>query len=297
MSLLQPDSIVTGADDVKQCIGTILLTRKGEDPLRPHFGSRLFDWVDRPVNTAVPNMKKEMLEAIRLFEPRIKVKKITHRIEYEQVHFNIEYVAADGTLDFFDFVVGDQFNPDANGLHLLANYDPADYRYHITLILDSMPALPMPPAEGFASIPAMMTWIANSWYFYGSWQHTPGSNLVSLSVPAVLAQTGSLSIIGTQNALTANIPPLADLTDYYTIDFRNASGTLITPIPGTDIQTKGGILSFVQTYYGGYGTWSIQGNTLVLNGSVDLTGFTLTINTSIFITSSFTEGFSLGFES
>jgi len=55
----------------------ILTTRKGTDPLRPHFGCGVFDYIDKPVNTSIPAMKKEILEALRKFEPRIQVVSIT----------------------------------------------------------------------------------------------------------------------------------------------------------------------------------------------------------------------------
>lgn len=68
--------VVTDIDDIKQCIDTILQTRKGSDPLRPHFGCSLMDYIDMPVNRAIPKMKKEILEALREFEPRITITKI-----------------------------------------------------------------------------------------------------------------------------------------------------------------------------------------------------------------------------
>lgn len=73
IDITQPQSVVVGSDDIQQSISIILRTRKGEDPLRPHFGSDIWRWIDKPVNTAVPNMKKEILDAIEMFEPRVKI--------------------------------------------------------------------------------------------------------------------------------------------------------------------------------------------------------------------------------
>ena len=72
--------IVTGVDDIRQCIATILTTRKGQDPLRPHFGCGLHDYVDKPVNSAIPKMKKEILSALSAYEKRIKVTRITAEV-------------------------------------------------------------------------------------------------------------------------------------------------------------------------------------------------------------------------
>lgn len=74
--------IVQGLDDVRQCVNLVLLTRKGSDPLRPEFGCDMYRYIDQPVNTALPQMKKAMLEAIRQWEPRIEVLSITHDFEF-----------------------------------------------------------------------------------------------------------------------------------------------------------------------------------------------------------------------
>lgn len=68
-------------EDINQSISIILLTRKGADPFRPHFGCGLLDYIDKPAQTALPRMKKEILEAIRAYEPRIKVKKIIAEVD------------------------------------------------------------------------------------------------------------------------------------------------------------------------------------------------------------------------
>lgn len=80
MSLSAPGLVVEGVEDVKQCIDVVLRTRKGSDPLRPEFGCGIFDYIDAPINKAIPNMKKEILEAIALFETRIEIVSITHEI-------------------------------------------------------------------------------------------------------------------------------------------------------------------------------------------------------------------------
>lgn len=76
LGLGYPGQVVLGGADIKQCIEIILSTRKGSDPLRPHFGCGLFDYIDQPINTAIPAMKKEILSAIAAYEPRVIVTKI-----------------------------------------------------------------------------------------------------------------------------------------------------------------------------------------------------------------------------
>lgn len=74
--------VVQGLDDIRQCVNLILLTRKGSDPLRPEFGCDMYLYIDKPINTALPLMKKAMLEAIRQWEPRIDVLGITQEVDF-----------------------------------------------------------------------------------------------------------------------------------------------------------------------------------------------------------------------
>lgn len=74
--------VVQGLDDIRQCVNLILLTRKGGDPLRPEFGCDMYLYIDKPINTALPLMKKAMLEAIRQWEPRIDVLGITQEVDF-----------------------------------------------------------------------------------------------------------------------------------------------------------------------------------------------------------------------
>jgi phage baseplate assembly protein W len=65
--------VVQGVDDVNQCIGIILGTPKGSDPLRPTFACDLWQWIDAPVNVARPYLVREIVEAITKWEPRVRV--------------------------------------------------------------------------------------------------------------------------------------------------------------------------------------------------------------------------------
>jgi phage baseplate assembly protein W len=65
--------VVEGIDDVGQCIGIILTTPKGSDPLRPTFGADVWQYIDRPLDLAVPSIVREVTEAITLWEPRVQV--------------------------------------------------------------------------------------------------------------------------------------------------------------------------------------------------------------------------------
>lgn len=88
---LTPGEIVQGMDDIQQCIYIILTTQKGTDPTRPDFGCGIFEYIDRPLSIAAPNMKKEIIFAIATYEPRAQITQITHTVEYSKLTFNIEW--------------------------------------------------------------------------------------------------------------------------------------------------------------------------------------------------------------
>jgi uncharacterized protein len=66
-------NVVQGVGDINQCIGIILATPKGSDPLRPTFACDLWRWIDAPITVARPNLVREIVEAITKWEPRVRV--------------------------------------------------------------------------------------------------------------------------------------------------------------------------------------------------------------------------------
>ncbi|HGL5374064.1 TPA: GPW/gp25 family protein [Citrobacter farmeri] len=72
-ALKREGEIVSSIGDVDQAIRIILSTPLGSDPHRPDFGSRIFDYLDWPVNRARPHVVREAVDAIRKWEPRITV--------------------------------------------------------------------------------------------------------------------------------------------------------------------------------------------------------------------------------
>ena len=93
---LGTDDIVGGLDDIDQCIRTILLTPKGSDPHNPPFGSNIHLYLDYPIDQAVPHLVRETVEAIRLWEPRCELVKVTPSIEEAQITLRVQWKLADG---------------------------------------------------------------------------------------------------------------------------------------------------------------------------------------------------------
>lgn len=69
-------TIVTAIDDVEQCINTIVLTEKGSVPTMPEKCTRLMPYIDRRPDYAIPNISREIFDAIRIWEPRVIVERV-----------------------------------------------------------------------------------------------------------------------------------------------------------------------------------------------------------------------------
>lgn len=79
-----------GLDDIDQCIKIILMTRKGSNPHRPEFGSDIWQYIDYPINEAVPNIIREAYDAITLWETRVQINSITAEINESKINFKID---------------------------------------------------------------------------------------------------------------------------------------------------------------------------------------------------------------
>jgi len=83
-------SVVEDLDDIDQCIRIILMTRKGSDPHRPEFGSDLWQYIDAPVNIAIPNIIREAMDAINIWETRVQINAITAEIDESNIYLKID---------------------------------------------------------------------------------------------------------------------------------------------------------------------------------------------------------------
>jgi uncharacterized protein len=69
--------VVQGIADVEQCLGIIVTTPRGSDPLRPTFGANIWRYIDFPINLALPAIVSELTSAITMWEPRAKLVSVT----------------------------------------------------------------------------------------------------------------------------------------------------------------------------------------------------------------------------
>ena len=90
--------VVEAEADVGQAIRVILRTPKGSDPHRPEFGSNVHLYLDYPINQAVPHLVREAVEAIRQWEPRCELLKVTPSIEESRITLRVQWKLADGVI-------------------------------------------------------------------------------------------------------------------------------------------------------------------------------------------------------
>ena len=69
--------VVQGIADVEQCLGIIVTTPRGSDPLRPTFGADIWRYIDSPISLALPAIVSELTAAITIWEPRVNLVSVT----------------------------------------------------------------------------------------------------------------------------------------------------------------------------------------------------------------------------
>ncbi len=84
-------AVVEEADDIAQCIAVILNTPKGSRAHVPEFGSDLWRYLDYPVNEAIPNIVREAIDALTIWEPRIKLVLVSPQVAGSQITLQIEW--------------------------------------------------------------------------------------------------------------------------------------------------------------------------------------------------------------
>jgi phage baseplate assembly protein W len=92
LSLTTFGDVVQGLAEISQAIMVIVTTQRGSDPLRPDFGSDIYQYVDRPMNEAIPRMVKSAYDAINIWETRVTLTRVMPIISADgSVEFTIEW--------------------------------------------------------------------------------------------------------------------------------------------------------------------------------------------------------------
>jgi phage baseplate assembly protein W len=263
LSLNGNGGIAEGLAAIRQSISIILRTTKGTDPLRPEFGSDVWKYADAPVDIAIPNIKKSILEALALWEPRIKVLKVEHELEMAHLSFNIVYQLTDSAIvDILSYNTdGNIFNDPTNVTSLVLQGffppNPGGFQYKLYAELDNNDLLPAPPADGFADTYDMYLWVKTNWSNYGKWYYT-ATSIIGHIKPQYRQGKIEISII-TKKRFQGGIPVLP-IAYHYTVTIN---------VDGTDYDNTGSLLytadqirSWCQSHLalGALGIWQIVNN-------------------------------------
>lgn len=110
--------VAEGIEDIRQCIQTILTTSKGSDPLRPYFGTTIWEHTDKPIGIAAALISAEITTALNTWEPRIKLTAIDYVINGSQIDFTIsaELIYSGETTEISFYIYRqNQLNPNSFG--------------------------------------------------------------------------------------------------------------------------------------------------------------------------------------
>lgn len=254
--------IVEGLAVIRQRIDLVLRTTKRSDPLRPEFGSRIYQYIDTPLNVAIPNIKAEIIDVLATWIPEIKITSVSHRfIDESNPVFFITYELLDNSLIdkvTFDVRAGQTTSSAATEIILQAFFppNPNNYRYQISLITNGVAATPLPNSGGYSSLNELFTWVKTNWFFRGRWFLLSDRIVCYMNSEGVSDATLSLSVLAIVR-ITADFPPL-ELGQFYNVSLT-VNGEPASPAMPQTFSIPGQVLFWVQNNWGQYGSWSIEG--------------------------------------
>lgn len=271
--------IAEGLEDIRQSLDIILRTSAGSDSLRPQFGSNVYQYIDAPVNVAAAKIRQAIIDAVSIWEKRVRIISITYRLEVPAtLIFNITYQLIDqDIIDSLSLYLGGGFvttYPD-QGLILQAYYPPNPYGkpYQIELITDGSQVVPVPPTQGFNTINGLFSWVQSNWSYLGRWVQL--SDRIVLYMKPGICTTASIGIsLLTSTIRVEAILPVVPAGQAYIVDFSPDGGSP-SPVysPASPISLKDDLLLWVQANWGQYGTWQLLPGSMDMNGDFNAADF------------------------
>lgn len=263
ISVLGSGIIAEGIASLRQCISIILHTSLGSDPLRPLFGSRVYKYQDAPVNIAIPNIKASIIEALRIWEKRIKVQSVNHRIvDAGHLEFEIVYLLVDeNLLDSIIFRPGGVISGTSNMI-LQAIFPPGSDTLLNTIAfkLNDTEVHPLPPITGFPSTTQTFDWCVANWGNYGTWRLLSDRIILELNPGSYFNGSLTMTVMAGIKRFAAIIPPLTDPGTSYNGKFNpDFTGLLETSVLFSGyILSKEKLLLVAQLLWASYGTWAVE---------------------------------------
>ncbi|UAY56270.1 GPW/gp25 family protein [Arachidicoccus terrestris] len=265
ISILGYGAIAQGLASIRQCIDIILRTRKNSDPLRPEFGSDIFKYIDLPENIAIPNIKKAIIDALEIWETRIKVTGVSHYIEsYGKPVFTIGYKVVDQNVtDAVTFNIAKGVTAEQQDAEVILQAffppNPKGYRYQISFLENGTQVLPAPIEYGYESLSDLFNWIKTNWLSFGRWFMLADRIMCYIRSADVDSASLGVSLLPVRE-IKAEFPYLAP-TGVYSVMFKVAGQDIIPQMPGYD--NFGDILDFAKENWSQYGKWYIKSDLAV----------------------------------
>jgi phage baseplate assembly protein W len=254
--------IAEGLEDIRQCLDICLRTTKGSDPLRPQFGSDIFQYADKPVSIAIPNIVRSIIEAVQIWEQRVVINKIRWQVRETSISdFFITYRLVDEELiDLLKLQLNGGFfttSPVQIGtltIYALFPPNPTGKRYQVQFEANNHSVLPATPSAGFASIPEMYNWIVANWSGQGSWQ-LGADRITGFLKPGIQTASIVILLIGTKK-YTAPLPVIAPGQKWQVHLNPNSEGEIIS----NSFPSASALLAWLNNNWPQYGSWSVEVN-------------------------------------
>ncbi|WP_153799084.1 GPW/gp25 family protein [Foetidibacter luteolus] len=255
--------VVEGLPAIRQCIDLILRTTKRSDPLRPEFGSDIYLHIASPLNIGIPNIKKAIIEALEIWEPRIKVTYVDHYLK--DVHnpvFPITYKLVDEDLEdsiIFDLLDGVKSDAQDDEIILQAPYplNPDAFPYFITFVKNGADVPPMPWPIGYATLEDLFSWVTTNWGYTGRWFQLADKFVLYMRAEGVESASLAISVLPVVR-ISCEFPPLP-IDFHFSISFIVNGADALPPMPA--FAGMGQVLDWARTNWSEYGDWYVESRT------------------------------------
>lgn len=253
--------VVQGLASIRQRIDIVLRTTKGSDPLRAEFGTDIHLFIDESALIAIPAIKAEIITALALWMPEITINTIKHTENLGHVKFFITYGLVDS--DLVDTITYSPTDTSTSSfvvkkLSIVGNVpeNPNNYQYFIALTLNGIMQPPFAPANGFATVSELFTFIQNSYSYLANW--TLRGDFINANLKDQQYTSGSIAVTLKQVYKILAIIPQQLAGETLTLAFAEVSTGAVAPQSAAPFATKGELLTWVQTNLSAYGTWAIE---------------------------------------
>lgn len=254
--------VAEGLEDIRQCLDICLRTTKGSDPLRPQFGSDIYQYADKPLSVAIPNIVRSIIEAVQIWETRVVINKVRWQVRETSItDFFITYRLVDEELiDLLKLQLNGGFfttSPVQIGtltIYALFPPNPSAKRYQVAFEANGNEVLPAPPSAGFASVAEMYNWIVANWSGYGSWQ-LGADRITGFLKVGITTASIAIILIGTKKFTTPL--NLLSIGQQWQVHLNPDNTGEVISDPQPDVNS---LLTWLNTSWAQYGSWGIEVN-------------------------------------